>query len=744
MVAVVVDGIGTRGCGAHDDARRNDICRSRAGRDGQWWAAALLAWLLSAAAHAADVPLAWDPSTNPAVTGYSVYYGTASRSYPNRVVVGNVTSATVTNLVAGERYYFAVTARDSANVESGYSNEVTTVASSVAASTTALASTPNPSVAGASVTFTATVTGSAPTGTVAFRDGATTMAGCGAVALAGTGNTRSATCTTSALVVGSHPVVASYSGSPTNAASTSAALTQAVQSSTTNTLPTVTLTAPSNGASYAIPAILSLAASASDAGGSVTRVEFFAGTTLLGSDTVAPFGLSWNPPAGVHTLTARATDNQGAVSVSPGVVVTVVGVGLASSRNLSRPGETVMLTATVTGNAPDGAVRFHADGASIAGCGAVALAGTGNVRAATCTIATLAEGAHAVGADYAGNASNPSASSPVLSQIVSSQQVWVDEAIPAGAYVGGNEAWTWVGSAPVPFAGARAHRSSTASGLHQHWFDEATQTLTVPAGHALFAYVYLDPASPPSEVMLQWNDGTWEHRAYWGANQIPWGVDGTASRRYMGPLPPAGQWVRLQVPAALVGLEGRTLKGMAFTLYGGGATWDYAGSAPIDETVWVNDALPAGARAGDDEPWTWVSSGPAPFAGTRAHQSGIASGVHQHWFAGATATLPVDAGDVLFANVYLDPANPPSQVMLQWHDGTWEHRAYWGANRIAWGADGTASRRYMGPLPAAGRWVRLEVPAAQVGLERRTLNGMAFTLYGGRATWDYAGVSGSP
>src|SRR5215475_4962701 len=45
----------------------------------------------------------------------------------------------------------------------------------------------------------------------------------------------------------------------------------------------------------------------------------------------------------------------------------------------------------------------------------------------------------------------------------------------------------------------------------------------------------------------------------------------------------------------------------------------------------------------------------------------------------------------------------------------------------------------MGPLPAAGGWVRLEVPASAVGLEGKTLNGMAFTLYGGRANWDKAG-----
>ena len=131
-----------------------------------------------------------------------------------------------------------------------------------------------------------------------------------------------------------------------------------------------------------------------------------------------------------------------------------------------------------------------------------------------------------------------------------------------------------------------------------------------------------------------------------------------------------------------------------------------------------------------------------PYAGALAHQSALAGGEHQHYFYNATATLPVAVGDTLFAYVYLDPANPPSTVMLQWNDGSWEHRAYWGANLIGWGTDGTVSRRYMGALPAAGQWVRLAVPAALVGLEGRTLNGMAFTLYDGRATWDHVGKTG--
>jgi RHS repeat-associated protein len=160
------------------------------------------------------------------------------------------------------------------------------------------------------------------------------------------------------------------------------------------------------------------------------------------------------------------------------------------------------------------------------------------------------------------------------------------------------------------------------------------------------------------------------------------------------------------------------------------------------DTVWSDDAVPAGAVAtGDNESWNWVSSNPGPFSGATAHQSNIFAGLHQHYFYGATATLSVGAGDKLFAYVYLDPSNMPSQIMLQWAEtGTWwEHRAYWGANNIPWGVDGTNSRRYMGPLPAAGGWVRLEVPASLVGLEGYTVHGLAFSMWGGRATWDRAG-----
>ncbi|MGB9178630.1 MAG: Ig-like domain-containing protein [Pyrinomonadaceae bacterium] len=171
---------------------------------------------------------------------------------------------------------------------------------------------------------------------------------------------------------------------------------------------------------------------------------------------------------------------------------------------------------------------------------------------------------------------------------------------------------------------------------------------------------------------------------------------------------------------------------------------------PVD-TVWLEDSVPTGAtpHAGSDnadsngqyESWNWTNTNPRPFSSALFTQSHLISGLHQVYFDGATQTLSVNPGDSLYAYVYLDPTNPPGEIMLQWYDGSWEHRAYWGANNINVGTNGTDSRRYIGLLPATGKWVRLEVPATQLGLGGHTLNGMALTMYDGKASWDYAGKS---
>jgi hypothetical protein len=76
---------------------------------------------------AADVRLAWDPNTEPNLAGYRIYYGTAPRTYGSPINLGNVTSHTITGLAAGRTYFFAVTAYNSLNLESGYSEEAAAV-----------------------------------------------------------------------------------------------------------------------------------------------------------------------------------------------------------------------------------------------------------------------------------------------------------------------------------------------------------------------------------------------------------------------------------------------------------------------------------------------------------------------------------------------------------------------------------------------------------------------------------------
>jgi hypothetical protein len=74
--------------------------------------------------------------------------------------------------------------------------------------------------------------------------------------------------------------------------------------------------------------------------------------------------------------------------------------------------------------------------------------------------------------------------------------------------------------------------------------------------------------------------------------------------------------------------------------------------------AWVDDEVPAWANVRQDkDEWSWVDTDPAPFSGTKAHQSNVADGIHWHLFEGATDTLSVNPGDTLFSYVYLDPAN---------------------------------------------------------------------------------------
>ncbi len=91
-----------------------------------------------------------------------------------------------------------------------------------------------------------------------------------------------------------------------------------------NTAPSASLTAPANNAAFAAPANITINANAADSDGTIAKVEFFNGATLLGTDTTAPYSFNWtNVAAGNYALTVKATDNQGAVTTSSAINISV-------------------------------------------------------------------------------------------------------------------------------------------------------------------------------------------------------------------------------------------------------------------------------------------------------------------------------------------------------------------------------------------------------------------------------------
>jgi mono/diheme cytochrome c family protein len=178
--------------------------------------------------------------------------------------------------------------------------------------------------------------------------------------------------------------------------------------------------------------------------------------------------------------------------------------------------------------------------------------------------------------------------------------------------------------------------------------------------------------------------------------------------------------------------------------------------------VWVEDDFPKGAKGeinGGTAERKWVTNqskvsglesklanteskvlNPV-FSGERALVR-TDKGLAQDFFTGASQPLLVGKGDSLFAYVYLDPANPPKAIMLQYHTTEWLNRANWGdEDAIPYGAKGTSQKVLMGALPATGKWVRLEVEVSKLGLAAGAkIDGLAFTEFGGTVYWDKAGI----
>jgi len=94
-----------------------------------------------------------------------------------------------------------------------------------------------------------------------------------------------------------------------------------------NKTPTINITSPATGSKYTGPTSISFTVSATDIDGTISKVEYYNGLTLIGTSTTSPFSYTWtNVIAGTYIITAKATDNQGAVGTSTAITITVAKV----------------------------------------------------------------------------------------------------------------------------------------------------------------------------------------------------------------------------------------------------------------------------------------------------------------------------------------------------------------------------------------------------------------------------------
>ena len=102
-----------------------------------------------------------------------------------------------------------------------------------------------------------------------------------------------------------------------------------------NQAPTVSITSPSDGATFTTGSVISIDANASDSDGSISQVEFFVNGSSVGVDNNAPYSVNWTVTSGSSSITAVATDNESATTTSSAVSVTGQSGGNPTSMHLS-------------------------------------------------------------------------------------------------------------------------------------------------------------------------------------------------------------------------------------------------------------------------------------------------------------------------------------------------------------------------------------------------------------------------
>ncbi|WPB82344.1 Ig-like domain-containing protein [Archangium violaceum] len=179
-----------------------------------------------------------------------------------------------------------------------------------------------------------------------------------------------------------------------------------------NNAPAVALASPTPGAF--LRSTVSISATASDTVG-VARVEFYDGTTLIGSDTTVPYSMNWNTTSvtgGAHTLRVKAFDGAGNTATSADVAVTIDNTAptaafISPAQNTTVRG-IVLVGATASDNLGVARVEFYAEGVLLG-------TDTSAPFEVSWNSATLADGYRILNAKAYDSAGNTSGSSILVS-----------------------------------------------------------------------------------------------------------------------------------------------------------------------------------------------------------------------------------------------------------------------------------------------------------------------------------------
>ena len=294
----------------------------------------------------------------------------------------------------------------------------------LAATSTMLTSSQNPSDYGQNVIFTANVSSASgvPSGTVQLLEG-TAVTGVGPLDASGQATFQLATS------VGTHSYVARYLGDSTHAASASPALNQVVNALATTT----SLASSQNPSTYGQNFILTATVSSASASPTGT-VQLLEGSVVVSQGTLDGSGQTTFQLAtsvGPHTYTAAYLgDSTHAASTSVPLTEAVnqalPTVSVVSSLNPSVAGQAVTFTATVssptpnTTGVPTGTVSFYLWPYGVAGLGSATNIGTATLSngVATLTTSTLPVGSDPITVTYNGDSNFAMNQSPPVNQVV--------------------------------------------------------------------------------------------------------------------------------------------------------------------------------------------------------------------------------------------------------------------------------------------------------------------------------------